>query len=362
MSFVDNGEGLLRIARSPQLSPEAAQVFNPETTPSAVRKEVAEEIRSNADEGNVGLQGDKEKGSSNSQSVMIHVGAAQNSNTPVETNRPEAHLLETGAKCGSRKRALGNFRKVGCLFCTKDAWHAYILAFMALLEGIVIILFVPPSGELLSYFVIGLLLIGSLVCLLLSVWLDPGIVPPAPATATPKAPEIRTINGTKVLCKICPTCHIIRPPRSTHCQFCDVCMEEFDHHCGFIGSCVAKRTYRFFAGFFILRSCMVIYTIIRSFLRLFTSKRKDSLAADCNSWIVIILCLIVSLTEATCVLPMSFIYIKMALLKTTQKESARGPSGVCVRNHPYSKNLCYDCLKRFFGPLGRSYIESDYYV
>ena len=66
--------------------------------------------------------------------------------------------------------------------------------------------------------------------------------------------------------RFCQTCHIIRPPRASHCRDCDncvlrrpsqshqsrVCIEKsmwqstvrFDHHCPFVNNCIGQRCHR----------------------------------------------------------------------------------------------------------------------
>jgi len=47
----------------------------------------------------------------------------------------------------------------------------------------------------------------------------------------------------------CRTCKIHRPPKSTHCKICGNCVEGFDHHCGFLDTCIGRYNYVYFVGF-----------------------------------------------------------------------------------------------------------------
>jgi hypothetical protein len=78
-------------------------------------------------------------------------------------------------------------------------------------------------------------------------------------------------QGLPIILKTCDTCKIIRPPRSTHCDDCDNCVERFDHHCPWLGSCVGKRNYRFFYGFILSLNILTLYIIIFSSLSIHIS-------------------------------------------------------------------------------------------
>ena len=163
--------------------------------------------------------------------------------------------------------------------------------------------------------------------------------------------------------KICDTCYIVRPLRSTHCGICDNCITRFDHHCPWIGTCVGKRNYPYFFIFLILLNLFQVYTaaiciahIIIKILDLKknkssdTKKQKDSvLVGNVIMSLYLIIYVLLTMIFTTGLL---FYHIKIVKNDMTTKEELKkffkNPFG-----NPYQRSTKGDCNPIIFPKISK---------
>ena len=106
-----------------------------------------------------------------------------------------------------------------------------------------------------SFFIIWIIILFLIttILILLSGLSDPGIIKRNDKSVIQlkkKNVERKTIYISQLgyfrKYKICNTCNVIRPLRTTHCGNCNNCVVKLDHHCPWLGTCVGKRNYHYF--------------------------------------------------------------------------------------------------------------------
>jgi hypothetical protein len=130
----------------------------------------------------------------------------------------------------------------------------------------------------------------ELVCMFLGCCTDPGIMPRQGEDyyyTTNKPLQRKVINGHYILLTYCYSCSLFRPPRTSHCSVCDNCVERFDHHCIWLGTCIGKRNYKYFYSLIISLTLSGIFQIICSvnYIVIETKKLKNK---ENNSLFIVI--------------------------------------------------------------------------
>jgi len=101
------------------------------------------------------------------------------------------------------------------------------------------------------------------------------------------------VRGFMQKMKFCETCLVYRPPRASHCRYCDSCVMKFDHHCFWIGNCVGKSNYH---DFFVFLFSLIIFDFFKFVISIITgiylvlNKNKKNLVIN-NFYLHLIFCI-----------------------------------------------------------------------
>ena len=91
-------------------------------------------------------------------------------------------------------------------------------------------------------------------------------------------------NAALTSMKFCETCLIFRPSKSAHCNLCNNCVNEFDHHCIWLGTCVGERNYFAFLGFVTVLNValpIAIYVGVTAIIEVTGDGEGDGIAIGC---------------------------------------------------------------------------------
>lgn len=67
----------------------------------------------------------------------------------------------------------------------------------------------------------------------------------------------------------CTTCHMYRPPRTSHCRSCNNCVDTLDHHCIFLNACIGRRNYTTFYAFLVHTALLLLIGMVGCILKLY---------------------------------------------------------------------------------------------
>ena len=83
-----------------------------------------------------------------------------------------------------------------------------------------------------------------------------------PGTMTTKYKNLlEIVEQNEEIENFCPYCLVKKTYRSLHCLICQKCVDEFDHHCFWVGNCIGKNNYTLFFIF-------LVYILLNTFFNI----------------------------------------------------------------------------------------------
>ena len=82
----------------------------------------------------------------------------------------------------------------------------------------------------------------------------------------------------------CPLCLVKNKFRSKHCLICEMCVDEFDHHCFWVGNCIGKNNYTLFFIFLIYILINTLFNMGVNIFYLITEMGNDEAEIENNAF------------------------------------------------------------------------------
>ncbi|KAI6648941.1 Palmitoyltransferase ZDHHC5-like [Oopsacas minuta] len=205
------------------------------------------------------------------------------------------------------------------------------------------------SGILITL-ISGLLFLFSLINFLVTSFIDPGYYPINTNNDEYEviqhgiSKSITVTGGATFSMRWCDECKHYRPPRSHHCCVCEMCVENFDHHCPWVDNCVGMKNYRYFVLFI---TSLILYILfgIGTTIAAIVLKRDSLLEVIVEFMLAIILPISLIPILALAV----FHFYLMIIGKTTFEQiKSEDPS-------PYNKGFFCNLYLTFFTPAHPKY-------
>ena len=248
-------------------------------------------------------------------------------------------------------------------------YHMFFTFFLFTVPYIFTMIVLLKMGKIKTYLNIIYIIISSIFYIIQTYstfrggLTDPGILPRQNADIyyTTNKPNMKYIIGGNIhKLNYCYSCSLFRPPRTSHCAICDNCVERFDHHCVWLGTCVGKRNYKYF--YFLIeflnigalfQICYCTYVLVFEIKSL---KNKENI-----SYVYVILISIIILYDLLFII---FFIGKLFLLHTylvikniTFYEHAKGKLNIYPKGvNPYNKYPFFNSENILFKLITKSLI------
>ncbi|KAF3332208.1 protein S-acyltransferase 10-like protein [Carex littledalei] len=138
----------------------------------------------------------------------------------------------------------------------------------------------------------------------------------------------------------CDHCKIIRPPRAKHCNDCDKCVLQFDHHCAWLGTCIGKGNHCQFWWYVLFETVLCVWT-----MALYVSYTRSKASKEWWQYIIIIVLFVILSIALILFSALLSFHTYLILTNQTTFEFTRRRRifyfrGVPAKVHPFSRGMC----------------------
>ncbi|XP_059800207.1 palmitoyltransferase ZDHHC5-B-like [Hypanus sabinus] len=165
-------------------------------------------------------------------------------------------------------------------------------------------------------------------------------------------PKVVEVNGKLFDLKWCQVCQFYRPPRCSHCRFCKVCIEDFDHHCKWVNNCVGRRNYRFFF-FFVFFLAVYMLTVLGSCIMYLIINYHEPMTVEKTATCIVLVPIVVFLFPVLFLFGSHTEFIALGVTMSEQYSKAEDRMNIFTRG--WKRNffiaLCGRVVPRYLGSL-----------
>ncbi|CAH8382166.1 unnamed protein product [Eruca vesicaria subsp. sativa] len=161
------------------------------------------------------------------------------------------------------------------------------------------------------------------------------------------------VNGYTIKVKFCETCLLYRPPRASHCSICNNCVQRFDHHCPWVGQCIALRNYPFFICFISTSTLLCIYIFVFSWINLM--RQPGRLGRTMSNDIVSVILIVYSFVSIWFVGGLTIFHVYLMSTNQTTYENFR--SRYDKKENPYKRGLLKNVKEVLFAKIPPSQLD-----
>ncbi|XP_075413276.1 palmitoyltransferase ZDHHC19 [Tenrec ecaudatus] len=178
---------------------------------------------------------------------------------------------------------------------------------------------------------------------------DPGILHRGSDDQSPLAVHVVWVNQRAFRLQWCRKCCFHRPPRTYHCPWCDVCVEDFDHHCKWVNNCIGHRNFRLFM-LLVLFLCLYSGAVLVTCLVYLVHTTHLPFSIDKAVAIV------VAIPATGFLVPLLLLLLIQALSVSAAERSYEGKGRYLQGYNPFDQGCTSNWYLTICAPLGPKYM------